>query len=103
MSGGADSRSGALPEDWRQLERAVEEASVSLGRWKRRAAEAGEEVERLRRSLEELAAERDSPDDLSDEVKRLKAENAALRSRMQQARKRIGGLLQRLSALDIEL
>lgn len=101
MSGDGESRGGRLPEEWERLERAVEEAAVSLGRWTRRAHETEEEVERLRRSLEELSS-RGGEKNLLDEVTRLRAENAALRSRMLQARKRINGLMQRLSALEID-
>ena len=102
MSDSADSSSRSLPADWVRLERAAEEAVVALGRWTRRARESEEEVERLRRSLEDLAAESAKPDDLAEEVKRLQAENAALKSRMLQARKRITGLMQRLAALEVE-
>lgn len=102
MSDSAESSSRSLPTDWVRLERAAEEAAVALGRWTRRARESEEEVERLRQSLEDLAAEGAKPDDLEEEVKRLQAENAALKSRMTQARKRITGLMQRLAALEVE-
>ena len=92
---------GVLPEEWERLERAVEKTAVSLGRWSRRALENEEEVGRLRQSLEELAA-RNSSSDAAEEVRRLRAENAALKSRMLQARKRIAGLMQRLAALEVE-
>jgi predicted nuclease with TOPRIM domain len=67
-----------------------------------RAQQAEEEVERLRQSLEELAAGRSVTDDAAQQLRRLKAENAALQSRMLQARKRVAALMQRLSALGIE-
>lgn len=92
-----------FPPEWARLERAAEEASALLARWVERAREAEEEVERLRRSLENLADERsNSSEDAAEEIRRLRAENAALQSRMLQARKRIAGLMQRLAALDIE-
>lgn len=100
MSADAD-RKGHLPAEWGRLERAVEDAAVSLGRWTRQATESEEEVARLRRSLEELAGGA-GPDDIAQEVVRLRAENAALKSRMLQARKRIAGLMQRLAALEVE-
>lgn len=100
MSNDADSLT--MPGEWDRLERAAEEAAVSLARWRRRSAETEEEVRRLRHSLEELAAKQAEPDDLEEELKRLRAENAALQSRMLQARKRITGLMQRLAALDME-
>ena len=93
------------PAGWDRLERAVEEAALAVGFWKRRALEAEEELQRLRRSLEAFALEREveAPDgDPRAELRRLRAENAALRSRMSQARARVGGILHRLSALERE-
>lgn len=92
----------ALSNEWLRLERSAEEAALAIGRWTRRAREAEDEVERLRRALEDVAGEKPGTDDLAEALKRLKAENAALRSRMVQARKRVAGLMQRLSALEVE-
>jgi predicted RNase H-like nuclease (RuvC/YqgF family) len=92
-----------FPPEWARLERATEEGSGLLVRWVQRARAAEEEVERLRRALDELGQGRAAPStDTVQEVRRLKAENAALRSRMQQARKRVSGLMQRLTSLGIE-
>lgn len=91
-----------FPSEWGRLERAAEDASGLLGRLIDRAQQAEEEVERLRQSLEELAAGRSVTDDAAQQLRRLKAENAALQSRMLQARKRVAALMQRLSALGIE-
>lgn len=102
MSSGGKKRPETLPPDWRRLEQAAEEAGLLLGRWVARAREAEEEVQRLRLALEELAAREPQPEVSTDELRRLKAENAALHSRMLQARKRVGTLLQRLAALEIE-
>ncbi|HUE96763.1 MAG TPA: hypothetical protein VMN39_08890 [Longimicrobiaceae bacterium] len=101
MSAGGEAGKAPLPPEWADLERAVEEAAISLGRWTRRARETEEEVDRLRRSLEEMSTQTGASD-LTQEVARLRAENAALKSRMSQARKRITGLMQRLAALEIE-
>ena len=49
-----------------------------------------------------LALSRQDTGDERREVVRLRAENTALQSRMLQARKRIGALLKRLSALEID-
>ena len=87
-----------LPAPWERLERVAAEVALSVAYWKRRSQEAEEEVARLRHSLEGLAA----PDSSEDEIRRLRAENAALRSRMQQARNRVKVLLRRLGALGIE-
>jgi predicted RNase H-like nuclease (RuvC/YqgF family) len=102
VSTGAKRGTNDFPPEWARIEQAAEEAATLLSRWIRRAREAEDEVERLRESLEEFAAERSGPEDLDQEIRRLRAENAALRSRMLQARKRVGGLMQRLSALDVE-
>ena len=95
-------RSEALPSEWRRLERSAEEAGILLGRWIARAREAEEEVQRLRAALEEYAAQRSGSGDVDEELRRLKAENAALHSRMLQARKRVATLMQRLAALEID-
>jgi hypothetical protein len=87
-----------LPAPWERLERVAEEVALSAAYWRRRSQEAEEEVVRLRHSLEGLAAAEGS----EDEIRRLRAENAALRSRMQQARTRVKVLLKRLGALGIE-
>lgn len=101
VSGGGERlRSPVLPDVWMQLEREVEEAATALRGWRRRALEAEEEVSKLRHALEELASGREQGAGASEEVRRLRAENAALRSRMAQARKRVTSLLGRLAALE---
>ena len=97
----------SFPPEWKRLERSAEEAGMLLARWMARAREAEEEAQRLRLSLEELMGERPAradtaPEDADEQLRRLKAENAALHSRMLQARKRIVALMQRLAALDVE-
>ena len=91
-----------LPSQWERLERAAEDASVAVAFWKRRALAAEEEVGRLRRAFEELGAEGDRPRDLEEELKRVRADNTALRSRMLQARTRVSGILKRLGTLESE-
>ncbi|MEX2569940.1 MAG: hypothetical protein WD737_01445 [Gemmatimonadota bacterium] len=104
MSGGADLSQGGLPPEWTRLERSAEGLSQVVDRWTRRVQEAEDEVVRLRRSLEDVANENAGAesDDLAEELRRLKAENAALQSRMLQARKKVAGLMQRLSALEVD-
>jgi hypothetical protein len=94
-----------LPRSWGSLEKSVEETALSLAYWRRRAGEADGEVSRLRGSLEALASERanegaDAGE--ADELRRLRAENAALLSRIQQAHVRVEMLLKRLVALGME-
>lgn len=91
-----------LPPEWERLERVAERAASEVVFWRRRTAEAEEEVARLRRTLEELAASREGSGDDRREIVRLRAENTALHSRMLQARKRVAALLKRLSALGLE-
>jgi hypothetical protein len=95
-----------LPRQWERLERLVEEAAVGLGYWRRRALESEDEVARLRRlreALEELAsAAQPVPGDLKAEVRRVRAENAALHSRLAEARARVETVLKRLVALGVE-
>jgi predicted RNase H-like nuclease (RuvC/YqgF family) len=103
MSTAAEPGKGvSLPTSWARLERAAEETAVAVAFWRRRAHEAEEEVSRLRRAFEELAAERDRPQDLDLEVRRLRAENTALQSRMLQARKRVAALLRQVSVLEVD-
>lgn len=100
-----DSRPGRpeLPRQWERLERLAEEAAVVVGFWRRRALEAEEEITRLRRALEEVAAmDQLGPGDLREEVRRVRAENAALQSRLLEARARVQSVLKRLIALGIE-
>jgi sugar phosphate isomerase/epimerase len=88
---------------WERTERAAHEAAAALTFWRRRAREAEEEVIRLRLALEEHASGRvESGADLEEEVRRLRAENVALRSRMQQAKKRVAALMKRLVTIGIE-
>jgi hypothetical protein len=89
----------ALP-GWERLELAAEAAVSALDTWRTRALEAEAEVVRLRTALEEAVA--DSPasgSDARDQLRRLRAENAALRSRMSQAHRRIGAMLEWTDAL----
>lgn len=91
-----------IPGPWARLERAAQDASVVVASWKRRALEAEEEVARLRRSLEELAEADTSSEDEREEIRRLKAENAALHSRLLQARKRVVAVLKRMDTLGLK-
>jgi len=92
-----------MPREWTRLERASEEAARALDHWARRAREAEKEVDRLRRLLEEVAGDAiPGPQDQLETIRRLEAENEALRSRMLQARKRVATLMQRLAALEVE-
>lgn len=92
-----------LPRQWDRLERLAEEAAVTVAVWRRRAAEAEEEIGRLRQALEEVAsAEHPRPDDVEEELRRVRAENAALRSRLAASRQRVQSILKRLIALGIE-
>lgn len=90
-----------LPREWERLERVAEAAAAEVVFWRRRTVEAEEEVGRLRRALEEVAVRQEAGDERR-EVVRLRAENTALQSRMLQARKRVGALLKRLAALEID-
>ncbi len=95
-----------LPASWDRLERAAREAAAGLAAWRRRALDAEEEVARLRRALEELASHGRNHSMISpageaaEELRRLRAENLALRTRMAQARRRVASLLKRIAALE---
>lgn len=103
MSVAADGAGRAeLPPEWERLERVAEAAAAEVLFWRRRTAEAEHEVARLRRALEELAGSGAEGGDERREIVRLRAENTVLQSRMLQARKRVGALMKRLAALELE-
>ncbi|HEX2190820.1 MAG TPA: hypothetical protein VHG51_18075, partial [Longimicrobiaceae bacterium] len=70
--------------------------------WRSRAREAEAEVARLREALE--AVSRDAAEaplgGEGAELRMLRAENALLRSRTAEARRRVAGLLSRLAVLE---
>jgi uncharacterized membrane protein len=84
--------------EWERLERAARGAASAVAEWRRRAIEAEAEVLRLRRELEQVAAEHAG--DEGDELRRLRAENALLSSRTGEARKRIRARMAQLSMLE---
>lgn len=106
MSGAADVAIGPAPEPpsaqpgWLRLERAVYDASAAVAAWRRRALEAEAEVARLRGELEAVAAPGGEGGADSAEARRLRAENALLTSRADEARTRIRGLLAKLAILE---
>ena len=101
MSAAAEeARPAVLPPEWERLEEAARGAASSLALWRRRALEAEEEVRRLRAALEGVSREAASAPEGEEELRRLRAENALLLSRTAEARKRVSGLLSRLSVLE---
>ncbi|HYH83465.1 MAG TPA: hypothetical protein VEX86_26960 [Longimicrobium sp.] len=101
MFGAADDDGVDAAAGWERLDRAASAAASALEEWRRRAREAENEVTRLRQELEELTTLGPLPSaEAGDELRRLRAENAVLSSRTAEARKRIGGLLARLSVLE---
>lgn len=92
-----------LPQSWERLERAAGAAARVISTWKRRAVAAEAEVVRLRGALEDLAEANAASGDDREEVRRLRAENAALRSRIGEARTRIGAVLKRLASLGLDV
>lgn len=102
MSGAAEAAEPpAEPTPWARLDRAARSAARAVAEWRRRALEAEAEVARLRRELERVgSAAPASADDAAEELRRLRAENAVLSSRTDEARKRIRGLLTKLALLE---
>jgi hypothetical protein len=88
-----------LPPGWERLEHAADEALLSLDRWRTRALAAEEEIVHLRTAIEDLKQDAPAPADARDQIRRLRAENTALRSRMNQAHRRISALLSWTDAL----
>jgi uncharacterized membrane protein len=94
VSGDAEpSAPTGLPPAWAELEAAVERATLALASWRERALEAEREIVQLRTELESVAAQLEPSGNQRDELRRLRAENAALQSRMDQARRRADALL----------
>ncbi|HET7230358.1 MAG TPA: hypothetical protein VFJ16_10180 [Longimicrobium sp.] len=101
MFGAADDEGPDPAAAWERLERAAGAAAGALEEWRRRAQAAEAEVTRLRQELQELTTLGPLPStEAGDELRRLRAENAVLVSRTDEARKRITGLLARLSVLE---
>lgn len=86
---------------WARLDGSAARAAAALAAWRTRALEAEHEVQRLRAELEALTALGPLPSaEGGDELRRLRAENAVLTSRAQEARQRVAGLLARLAVLE---
>ena len=98
MSDAVEAPEAADPA-WGRLERAAHAAASAVAEWRRRATEAEAEVGRLRRELELVSAPAEAADG-GDELRRLRAENALLSSRGDEARQRIRALLAKLSVLE---
>ncbi len=103
MSAAAEAPAPPPPADagWERLERAADLAADALAAWRGRALEAEAEVARLRAALEPVArgGGYGSAGEGSDPLA-LRAENALLRSRMAEARRRVASLLTRLAMLE---
>lgn len=100
MSAAADPAPPPPDTGWERLERAAARAAAALAAWRSRALDAEAEVARLRAALEQVSA---APADAlggADELGRLRAENALLRSRTAEARRRVAALLARLAVLE---
>lgn len=97
MSAAAESPAEAAP-DWTRLERAVEAAVAAVATWRARALEAEGETGRLRKALEASLADENAQE--LGGTQRLRAENAVLHSRMEEARRRMTALAERLRVLE---
>jgi len=107
VSAGAKPDGGpGLPPGWERLERVSDEAIDALVAWRARAEQAEAEVAGLRGALEDvirnITSDAPEPRDARDQLRRLRAENAALRSRIAQANRRLRVLLDWTDALGDE-
>jgi hypothetical protein len=100
VSDGAET-SRAARGSWDRLDLAARAAASALGEWRHRALQAETEVARLRGELEALSALGPLPSaEPADEMRRLRAENAVLSSKVEQTRERIRRLLATLTVLE---
>lgn len=106
MSNGADvppvdapAGDGADAAAWVRLERAAAAAADALAAWRQRAREAEAEVDRLRAVLDEVTEGAASAQG-GEALKRLRAENAVLRSRNAEARARVAAILAKLDVVE---
>lgn len=100
MFGGADEPPAAdAPAGWERLDLAVRRATAAVVEWRQRALDAEEEVNRLRQALEAVTQRAEEGTPTGDAV-RLAAENALLRSRTDEARRRVTSLLARLTTME---
>lgn len=98
MSPAAEPPAAELQSALGRLDAAVAEAAAVLPQYRSRALTAEAELQSLRDELESIAAAEGREG--GDELKRLRAENATLRNRLEQGRKRVRALLLRLQALE---
>lgn len=98
MSPAAEPPAAGLHAQFGRLDSAVAQAAALLPQYKSRAVTAEAELHRLRHELESIAAGEGLEG--GDELKRLRAENSTLRTRLGEGRKRVRALLLRLQALD---
>jgi uncharacterized membrane protein len=97
----SDAADRARVAAWERLDRVARSAATALGDWRHRALQAEAEVARLRTELEALSALGPLPSaEPVDELRRLRAENAVLSSKVDQARERIRRLLATLGVLE---
>jgi hypothetical protein len=97
----SDGAEAARLAAWERLDRVARSAAAALGDWRHRARQAEAETARLRAELEALSALGPLPSaEPLDELRRLRAENAVLTSKVDQARERIRRLLATLSVLE---
>jgi hypothetical protein len=84
---------------WERLDRASAGILASLAEWRRRALKAEAEAVALRSVLEQVVNGID-PALPADELRRLRGENAVLRSKADEARRRVEGVLARLAVVE---
>jgi uncharacterized membrane protein len=100
VSAAADGPSAAPGAPWERLERASAGAADALAAWRKRALKAEAEITALRSVLEKVVSGMDATPGSPDELKRLRAENALLRSRTNEARTRVTSLMARLQVVE---
>lgn len=98
-SSAAEPAPPAAETDWARLERAATGAANAALEWRTRAARAEREVGHLRAALEHRLRQA-AGEDPDARLARLEAENVLLRSRTDDARRRVESLLERLRALE---
>lgn len=91
-----------VPPEWERLELSVRRLLHDYEGWRKRARDAEKRIEELESALERVSSGSLDPVALGDRVKRLEAENTALRNRIDAATKHLRRTFARIQFVEEE-